>query len=341
MNLPYTALLIIPTGIAARVGGFAGDAIPLVRSLSSVVDRLITHPNVLNGASLFWPLTNVLYVEGYGLDQFCQGQWRLRPVRQNRVGVLLDAGIEPSLVQRQIHAMQAAQATLGLSIVSWATTSHPLEISVTIASSGASQGTLGQPDSLLQGVHDLLNQGVEAVAVVGRFPDDLDFDDYSHGHGVDPLAGVEAIISHLVVREFQIPCAHAPALSFEDPPRPVHPRAAAEEVGFTFLPSVLAGLSYAPQFISSDQPIHPFDLSGTDVDVAIAPASAFGGPGLLGLANRERPPLMLAIQENQTLMNSYPQDLGLSVVNAPSYLEAIGLVVGHRAGVCLKSLRIE
>ncbi len=48
--------------------------------------------------------------------------------------------------------------------------------------------------------------------------------------GIDLLAGVEAVISHLVVKEFQIPCAHAPALS----PLPLSlslcPKSAAEEV---------------------------------------------------------------------------------------------------------------
>jgi len=48
--------------------------------------------------------------------------------------------------------------------------------------------------------------------------------------GIDLLAGVEAVISHLVVKEFQIPCAHAPAmlplLLTED----LCPKSAAEEV---------------------------------------------------------------------------------------------------------------
>jgi len=71
MSHPYTSLLLIPTGIGARIGGFAGDALPVARTLAAAAERVITHPNVLNGASLFWPMGNVLYVEGYGLDQFC------------------------------------------------------------------------------------------------------------------------------------------------------------------------------------------------------------------------------------------------------------------------------
>lgn len=40
---------------------------------------------VLNAAMLYWPMPNVLYVEGYALDRFAEGSWALQPVHQNRV----------------------------------------------------------------------------------------------------------------------------------------------------------------------------------------------------------------------------------------------------------------
>lgn len=40
---------------------------------------------VLNAAMLYWPMSNVLYVEGYALDRFAEGLWALQPVHQNRV----------------------------------------------------------------------------------------------------------------------------------------------------------------------------------------------------------------------------------------------------------------
>ena len=43
---------------------------------------------VMNGAMLYWPMPNVLYVEGHGLDQFAAGDWGLRPVHQNKAGHL-------------------------------------------------------------------------------------------------------------------------------------------------------------------------------------------------------------------------------------------------------------
>jgi len=38
--------MIVPTGVGAAIGGFAGDALPVARALASVVDCLISHPNV-------------------------------------------------------------------------------------------------------------------------------------------------------------------------------------------------------------------------------------------------------------------------------------------------------
>ena len=48
---PYTAALVVPTGIGAAIGGYAGDALPVARAFTAVCDRLITHPNVMNGGS--------------------------------------------------------------------------------------------------------------------------------------------------------------------------------------------------------------------------------------------------------------------------------------------------
>lgn len=61
-----------------------------------------------------------------------------------------------------------------------------------------------------------------------------DMDDYRQGMGIDDLAGVEAVISHLVVKEFQIPCAHAPALSPFPLSLSLCPKSAAEEVSNIF-----------------------------------------------------------------------------------------------------------
>ncbi|WP_445176285.1 DUF3326 domain-containing protein [Microcoleus sp.] len=251
---PLTVVLIVPTGVGASIGGFAGDALPVARAIAQISDTLITHPNVLNGAQLYWPIPNALYVEGYALDKFAAGCWGLQPVHQNRIGLILDAGIEPDLQLRHLQAVDAARATLGLNITDYVLTDRPLQVELRISQSGASWGTIGNPDSLLRAAEKLIKQArVEAIAVVARFPDDegsLALENYRRGKGVDPLAGAEAVISHLVVRTFKIPCAHAPALSALPLDPHLSPRSAAEEIGYTFLPCVLAGLSKAPQFVT-------------------------------------------------------------------------------------------
>lgn len=119
---PYTVVLIVPTGVGAAIGGYAGDALPVARMMAQVCDRLITHPNVLNGAQLYWNLPNALYVEGYGLDQVAAGSWGLRPVHQNRIGLILDRAIESDLRLRHLQAADAARATLGLNLTEYVIT---------------------------------------------------------------------------------------------------------------------------------------------------------------------------------------------------------------------------
>lgn len=334
---PYTVVLIVPTGIGAAIGGYAGDALPVARAIAQISDILIAHPNVLNGAQLYWNLPNAFYVEGYGLDKFAAGCWGLRPVHSNRVGLILDQGIEPELKLRQLQAADAARATLGLNLTDYVVTDAPLGVELRTAASGASWGTIENPDSLLRAAEVLITRAkAEAIAVVARFPEEIDVDaleNYRHGQGVDLLAGAEAVISHLIVREFQIPCAHAPAIL--PPPLDPHlsPRSAAEELGYSFLPCVLVGLSRAPQLITKAQGRYPAtcDVWAEQVDAVVVPASACGGSALLSFS--QLPVQIIAVEENQTQMQVPPEQLGIKALRVHSYLEALGVLVTHRAGI--------
>lgn len=332
-------MLIVPTGIGAAIGGYAGDALPVARAIAQVCDRLITHPNVLNGAQLYWPLPQAWYVEGYGLDQFAAGQWGLRPVHQNRIGLLLDRGIEPDLRLRHLQVADAARATLGLEMTDYVLSDEPLGVELRSAPSGATWGTIRRPDSLLRAAETLIRQaGATAIAVVARFPDDLGSEalqQYRQGQGVDPLAGAEAVISHLIVRTFQIPCAHAPALQPLPLDPNLSPRSAAEELGYTFLPCVLVGLSRAPQFVGASSSAG--DCWADQVDAIVVPATACGGSAVMSLG--QTVPLLIAVQDNLTKMQVTPEQLQLPALSVGSYLEAIGAMVAHRAGISPDALR--
>lgn len=328
----------MPTGIGAALGGYAGDALPIARAIAQVTDCLITHPNVLNGAQLYWQLPNAFYVEGYGLDKFAAGEWGLRPVQQNRIGLVLDQGIEEELRLRHLQAADAVRATLGLNLTEYLVTDAPLQVELITAASGATWGTIQNPDSLLRGAERLIQQArAEAIAVVARFPDDSNgevLQNYRQGQGVDPLAGAEAVISHLVVQAFEIPCAHAPALSPLPLDLHLSPRSAAEELGYTFLPSVLVGLSRAPQFVKTAQST---DLYSHAVNAVIIPATACGSGAVLNLSQSQAK--IIAVGDNQTTMQAPPEALGIKAIRVNSYLEALGVLVAHRAGVSLAALK--
>lgn len=178
-------MMIVPTGIGASIGGFAGDALPVARALASVVDCLISHPNVLNAAMLYWPMPNVLYVEGYALDRFAEGAWALQLVHQNKVGLVLDAAIKEELRIRHLQVVDATRASLGLPVVEYIVTDTPLQVEKWVdLKTGQSTGRVKHPDSLLRAVQTLINQSsVNAIAVVARFPDDdiEDMNDYRQG----------------------------------------------------------------------------------------------------------------------------------------------------------------
>lgn len=325
------------------MGGYAGDALPVAKAIAAVADTLITHPNVLNGASLYWSMPNVLYVEGYAIDRVARGTWGLRPTHGNRIGVILDCAIPYDLELRHRQAIAAAQATLGLNIVETITTDLPLGVALQIGESGATWGTIAQPDSLLRAAAKLIHTAkVDAIAVVAKFPDDSDLEmllAYRQGQGVDALAGAEAVISHLVTREFGIPCAHAPALQPLPLDPTVSPRAAAEELGYTFLPCVLVGLSRAPQLVTDLADRRSGDLWAGDIDVVISPCSACGGAAAIAL-NQQKHTQSIFVESNTTTLNVTPEMLGMEGIRVQNYLEAIGVLAAIRAGVSYTSLVI-
>ena len=353
---PLPTLLIIPTGIGCDVGGFAGDAIPAARLLASASECLITHPNVMNGGSLYWPDPHIHYVEGYSLNLFAAGEVFLQPVRQQKVGLLLDAGLEADLKKRHLQVVDGCVTSLGLDIGPIITTETALSINLEKGLSGSSWGNIEEPDVLLRGAEKLKKAGATAIAVITRFPDDSDDLEtklYRQGHGVDIIAGAEAVISHFLVKHLLIPCAHAPGLA----PLPINydldPRTSGEEIGYTFLQSVLVCLSRAPDLISKSTMQTKENsffqvktlLSDRNLGAVVVPEGALGGEAILSCIQKFIP---LIIVSNQSVLNVSSAKMRLDlqtdyqdkkVFYAENYLEAAGLITALRHGINIKSLR--
>ena len=332
-------LMVVPTGIGCVIGGYAGDALPSARLLAAASGCLITHPNVMNGASLYWKDPRIHYVEGYGIDRFAAGDWALRPIRQQRIGLLLDAGIEPELRQRHLQVADGCRATLGIEIGPVVSSDVPLGVHLELGQSGASWGTLERPDALLRAGERLKANGATAIAVVARFPDDQGSEAlqaYRHGSGVDALAGAEAVISHLLVRHLEIPCAHAPALSALPLDPQLDPRAAGEELGYTFLACVLVGLSQAPELVQRSA-ANIRDLVADDLGVLVVPEGSLGGEAALACLER-KVPVICVTNPSLLQVTSTVLGLGSDVLQASSYAEAAGMVLALREGISLSAL---
>ena len=333
---PLPTLLVIPTGIGCELGGYAGDGLPAARLLAAASSCLITHPNVMNAASLYWSDRRIHYVEGWALDRFAAGELALAPRASQRVGVLFDAGIEPELVLRHRQVIDACRASLGLPIGPVLSSELPLGVSLQQGASGSSWGTIERPDVLLRAGEQLVAAGATAIAVVARFPEDPESEAlaaYRAGSGVDALAGAEAVISHLLVRHLGIPCAHAPALLPLPLDPALDPRAAAEELGHTFLPCVLVGLSRAPDLVplvdSAMRGTAPM-LHAAQLGAVVAPAGALGGAAVLACAERGIPLISVA---NPCLLEVTAEALELAAIPASSYAEAAGMVLALREGI--------
>ena len=111
----FNAVLLVPTGIGAIIGGHAGDATPVARLLASICDNLITHPNVVNASDINEMTENTLYAEGSVICRLLMGTIGLQKVRSNRVLAVIEQHPHDEIfVHGAINAVNAARASTGL-----------------------------------------------------------------------------------------------------------------------------------------------------------------------------------------------------------------------------------
>ena len=334
MKKPFITLHIVPTGIGASVGGYAGDATPVTNLMASISDYVITHPNVVNAANLFHPYPNVLYVEGYMLDQFLMGNIDLQLSRGNKTGIVVDKSCEP-FTSDIVNAINAVRMTAGVDVTEYIFTDEPIIPQISFsAESGIYNGKIANPQTLLDTCDRLIKNGAEAIAVftyIDDIPEDADIN-YQQGKGPDPIGIVEALISRLVSFKFNVPAAHAPVFPISSKREIVYSRAAAEETGFTFIPCVLLGLSKAPLPVRCDN--NPFSINRNLISAIVLPYNALGGvASMVGLNSP-----VIAVKENETILNMDKKVLAIkNLIEVDNYLEAVGLLVSIKEGIKITS----
>ena len=341
----FNAVLVVPTGIGAEIGGHAGDATPVAKLLASVCDTLITHPNVVNASDLNEMPANGLYVEGSLLSRFLLGSIGLRPVRSNRVLVIIDAHPNERFARATVNAVNAARATYGLRCPRVVVLDPPLPVRGEYTPSGRAAGTVEELERVFE-VLDTYRGKYDAVALSTLVDVDVPHESYfsSRGEIVNPWGGVEAMLTHAISTVCNVPSAHAPMMESTEvaniDPGVVDPRMAAEVVSLTFLQSVLKGLHVAPRVRVGHAEMSLSDtLTARDVSCLVIPDGCIGLPTLAAL---EQGIPVIAVRENRSLMRNELTMLPwaadqLHIVE--NYWEAAGVMAALKQGLSPGSVR--
>ena len=342
----FNAVLMIPTGVGADIGGHAGDASPVAQLLASVCDTLITHPNVVNASDINEMPPNSLYVEGGALCRMLMGTAGLQPVRSNRVLVVIDSHYDQMFVDGAINAVNAARASYGLICPRVVQLDPPLEMRSSYSASGTAVGHVAGLDRLFR-VLDQHRGDYDAIAIssVISVPPSYHRDYFqSAGRMVNPWGGVEAILTHTISASYDLPSAHSPMLESEEIANIdtgiVDPRMAAEAISLTFLQSILKGLQRSPKIVTDrDAMMANGVLTASDVACLVIPDGCLGLPTLAAL---EQGVPVISVRENRTLMRndltSLPWKQGqLHIVD--NYWEAAGVMAALKAGIDPKVVR--
>jgi hypothetical protein len=334
-------LSIIPTGIGCSVGGYAGDAAPATRLLASTVDYLVTNPNAVNASDFVAMDANVLYAEGYMIDLLCKGTVDLYVPYGNRIGLVVEKSPAASL-EVVFNIVNAVRAVHGVDIRDVVITEQAVGSRCVKNESGCFVGTVDRPQVILEACEQLVRRGCNAIALTTNV-EDLPPDDYARhfaGECPNPVGGVEAILSHLVVRHFRVPAAHAPLLNVKEldlEDRVVDARGAGELASVSGLACVLIGLRRAPQLDPVGKGGVADVINRNNLLALVTPASCLGGiPALY--ARRAGIPI-LAVRGNETILDVTAEALGISgVIEVANYAEAAGLVLALRRGISPQSL---
>ncbi len=342
----FNAVVLVPTGIGASIGGHAGDATPVARLLASVCDTLVTHPNVVNASDINEMPANALYVEGSVVCRLLMGTAGLQPVRANRVLAVVDSHPNPLFTELAVNAVNAAHASYGLHCPGVVALEPPLVMRSDYTDSARAAGRVEDIDRLF-GVLDARRGEFDAVALSSVISVPFEFhSDYftSDGSMVNPWGGVEAMLTHAISSRYDVPSAHSPMLESQEvldlDVGVVDPRMAAEAVSMTFLQSVLKGLQRSPRIVTDREAMRETHvLTARDMSCLVLPQGCLGLPTLAAL---EQGIPVIEVEENANLMrndlSALPWRQG-QYHRVANYWEAAGVMAALKAGVSPASVR--
>jgi len=341
----FNTVLVVPTGIGSEIGGHAGDAGPLAKLFGAISDSVITHPNVVNASDINEMPSNTHYVEGSILSRLLLGTISLQPVRNNRVLVIVDEHQDPSFTNAAINSVNGARATYGLDCPEILRLSSKMKMKVSYSSSGRATGEVSNFEGLLnvlrrrRGEYDAIALST-IIDVPAQFHQQY-FD--SQGAMINPWGGVEAMLTHMLSTQLDVPTAHSPMFEAREianaDPGIVDSRMAAEAVSYTFLQCILKGLQKSPKVVTGAQLGMPGLIDVTNISCLVIPDKCIGLPTLAAL---DQGIPVIAVRENANLLENDLSSLPWKpnqLLLVDNYLEAAGVVAAMRAGIAPGSVR--
>jgi len=243
---PFVVVNLVPTGIRAEIGGFAGDATPVSNLLSSTCDYLITNPNAVTASDLYYANGNVVYLEGNLVCQLLLGNISIIPEKQEKVAVIIENPKEEKLLNNVINALNGMRAVAGIDISPVIITGK-FNISCNYSKYGYSTGSFEDLSSLKKALDCAKQSEAKAVAIVSSL--DLCQDvrnGYFNGQQMpNPWGAAEAMLTHAITHLYDFTTAHAPLLADwknSGAGTLVDPRDGAELISTSYVCSPIYGL---------------------------------------------------------------------------------------------------
>lgn len=344
----FNAVLLVPTGIGALIGGHAGDATPVSRLLASICDNLITHPNVVNASDINEMTENTLYAEGSVVSRLLMGTIGLQKVRSNRVLTVIEKHPTDKLfVNGAINAVNAARASAGLDCSQILVLDPAMRLIAEYSPSGRAVGKVENLGNLFAKLRAYRAEyDSVAISSIIKIPTRKLHAQYfeSHGEMINPWGGVEAIFTHTVSSLFDVQSAHSPMIEDQLVSNMdvgvVDARQAAEAISFTYMQCILKGLQRAPKIVTErDAMLHPSVITAADVSCLVIPDGCIGLPTLAAL---EQGIPVIAVRGNTNIMRNDLTTLPwarnqLHIVE--NYLEAMGVMAALKSGVAIDTLK--
>lgn len=313
-NQPFVVVSIIPTGVRAEIGGFAGDATPSTNLLATACDYLVTNPNAVTASDVYFAQNNVLYLEGNLICQLLLGNIGVIPQKRTKIAAIIEKPKDERFLNNVLNALNGLRVVGGVNIDPVVVTGGAVETACTYSQYGNASGEFKGMEELMKALDVVAQSDAGAVALMTTLlVDDKIRQAYYRGESIaNPWGGAEAIMTHMLTNFYPFTAAHAPLLlEWEHTGfgKLVDPRDGAELISSAYVCSPLNGLINSPRPVKFETPIAAGEtrISVENVSAVVMPETTVGNIPFLASLDQGVP--VILVKDNTTNYDITPEAL--------------------------------